>query len=72
MIITTGKVRNGAIEIDPKSLPEGMRVTVLAAEGDETFELTAEDKARLMKAVAELERGEFVDAAVLRRELGGL
>ena len=62
MIVTTGKVHDGAIPIDPKSLPEGMKVTVLAMEGDETFELSAEDEGKLLEAIAELERGEFVDA----------
>lgn len=56
MIITTGRVQNGKIEVDSDSLPEGARVTVLAGEGDETFELTGEDEARLVAAIAEADR----------------
>ena len=39
MLITTGKVHRGAIKVDAKSLPESAKVTVLAQEDDETFEL---------------------------------
>ena len=39
MLITTGKVLGGMIMVDAKSLPDGATVTVLAPEGDETFEL---------------------------------
>ena len=42
MLITTGKVLGGIIKLDEKSLPEGAIVTVLAPEGDETFELRPE------------------------------
>jgi hypothetical protein len=71
VIVTTGKVHDGAIQIEPKSLPEGMKVMVLAMEGDETFELSAEDEGKLLEAIAELERGEFVDAPDLLKELHG-
>ena len=36
MIVTTGKVRHGAIEIDARALTEGAMVTILALEGDST------------------------------------
>ncbi len=41
MIITTGKVQNGVIQLDAQNLPDGATVTVLAHEGDESFELDA-------------------------------
>ena len=41
MRIAPGKVVNGRIELDAE-LPEGASVTVLALEGDETFEVSAE------------------------------
>jgi len=43
MLITTGQVQNGAIEVD-NSLPEGAKVTILVHEDDETFEVSAEDE----------------------------
>ena len=39
MLITTGKVNNGRIEVDSNQLPDGTTVTLLAHEGDEVFEL---------------------------------
>ncbi len=62
MIITTGKVLHGAIQIDPKELPDGTTVTVLAQEGDETFELAPQEEAKLIAAMGEATRGEAVSA----------
>ena len=71
MIITTGKVRGGRIEIDATALPEGTKVTVLAREGEESFELGPEDEAALLAAIAEAERGETVGAAEVLRRIRG-
>ena len=69
MLITTGKVHGGTIEVDGKTLPEGATVTVLAQEGDETFELGPEDEAKLLAAIAEAERGEAVAASQVLRKI---
>ena len=45
MLITTGRVHDGTIQLDGESLPEGAIVTVLTNEGDETFELGPEQEA---------------------------
>jgi hypothetical protein len=63
MIVATGRVRGGKIEIDDASLPEGTKVTLLASHGENTFELGPEDETALLAAVAEAERGESVSAA---------
>ncbi len=63
MLITTGKIHGGTIQLDETSLPEGAIVTVLAPEGDETFELQPEEEAKLLAAIAEAERGETTDAS---------
>jgi hypothetical protein len=63
MLITTGKVRGGTIQVDTNNLPEGAKVTVLAQEGDETFALDPEDEARLLAAIAEVDRGETVSVS---------
>jgi len=62
MLITTGKVTNGVIQIDNKDLPEGTTVTILAHEGDETFELEPEQEGQLLAAIAEADRGELINA----------
>jgi hypothetical protein len=69
MLITTGKVTNGVVQIDTKDLPEGATVTVLAREGDETFELTGEEEIKLSAAMAEADRGELVDAGDLLKRI---
>lgn len=60
MLITTGKVTDGKVQLDTRSLPDGTTVTVLAQEGDETFELKASEEAELAVAISEAERGELV------------
>lgn len=62
MLITTSKVNNGVIQIDSKDLPDGTTVTLLAHEGDETFELNPAQEGELLAAIAEAERGEFISA----------
>ncbi len=63
MLITTGKVFGGMIKVDAKSLSEGAIVTVLATEGDETFELLPGEEAKLLAAITEAERGETASAS---------
>ncbi|HEV7796780.1 MAG TPA: hypothetical protein VGO73_01395 [Pyrinomonadaceae bacterium] len=58
MLITTGQVQNGAIEVDHNSLLEGAKFTILVHEDDETFKLSADEEANLLAAVAEAERGD--------------
>ena len=69
MLITTGKVLGGIIKLDEKSLPEGAIVTVLAPEGDETFELQPEEELQLLAAIAEAERGEASDASQVLKQI---
>ena len=69
MLITTAKVNNGVIEIDSNDLPDGTTVTVLAHEGDETFELDAAQEAELLAAIGEAKRGELVDASELLQQI---
>ncbi|MBA3515592.1 MAG: hypothetical protein H0T77_14615 [Pyrinomonadaceae bacterium] len=69
MLITTGKVNDGVIQVDTKVLPDGTTVTVLAHEGDETFELNATQEAELLAAIAEAERGEIVSASEVLQQI---
>ncbi len=69
MLITTGKIQGGTIKLDESSLPEGALVTVLAPEGDETFELTSAEEAKLLAVVAEAEQGDVVNAALVLQQV---
>ena len=69
MLITTGRVSGGLIELETGNLPEGARVTILAPENGEIFELSPDDEARLLRAVAEAERGEVTPASELIEQI---
>lgn len=69
MLITTGQVQNGAIEVDDSTLPEGAKVTILVREDDETFEVSAEEEAKLLAAITEAERGDGISASQLLHQL---
>ena len=68
MRIAPGKVVNGRVELDAE-LPEGTSVTVLALEGDETFEADAETEQMLLQAIAQCEKGQRTPIADLVSEL---
>jgi hypothetical protein len=57
MRIASGKVVDGRVELDAE-LPEGASVTVLALEGDETFEADPETETMLLEAIAQCQRGQ--------------
>ena len=57
------------MRVDTKGLPDGTTVTVLAYNGDETFELNPTQEAELLAAIAEAERGEFVSAAKVLQQI---
>ncbi len=69
MVIATGTVRDGRIELPVGQLPEGTMVMILVAEGAETFELDSADEARLTAAIQEVSRGEVVCAGDLFAQL---
>jgi len=69
MLITTGKVSNGVIQVEGKELPEGAIVTILAHEEDETFELNPEQESELLSAINEAERGELVSSFDLLKKI---
>ena len=63
-----GKVIDGKIVVDTP-LEEGSTVTVVTTHGEGSFELDAESESALLEAVAEADRGVFVDGDDLLREL---
>jgi hypothetical protein len=68
MRIASGKVVDGRVELDA-DLPEGGSVTVLALEGDETFEADADTEKMLLEAIAQSDRGQTTPLADLLSEL---
>ena len=69
MKIITGHVVNGTIVVEGEKLEEGTKVTVLANEDDETFQLSPQDEAELLVAIDQANRGDFVSGDELLRQL---
>ena len=69
MVITSGRVVAGKIVVEGDPLPDGAVVTILAREGDETFELDALMEAELLESLAEADRGEIVSSEEVLRAL---
>ena len=68
MRIASGKVVDGRVELETE-LPEGASVTVLALEGDETFEADQETESMLLEAIAQCDRAQTTPMAKLLLEL---
>lgn len=69
MKVASGKVVGGKVVVEDASLTEGASVTVLERENDETFEVTADEEAALLRAVADADRGDFISAEQLLENL---
>lgn len=68
MKLATGIIVDGRVVLDGHRLPEGTFVTVLAPEGDETFEVPPELEHELDESLAQAARGETIPVAeVLER-----
>ena len=65
MGIVTGKVVEGKVLVDGMTLPEGAVVTVVTREPSGGVQLTPDEEARLLEAVAEADRGETISAEEL-------
>jgi hypothetical protein len=66
--IASGKAIDGRVVVEAE-LPEGAEVTLLALDGEETFEVDAELEAVLLESIAQSERGETISAEELLHEL---
>ncbi|MDA1107592.1 MAG: hypothetical protein O2845_04275 [Proteobacteria bacterium] len=69
MRVATGKVINGRVVVEGIAFDEGAVVTILARDDDETFDLSPEQEAELLMAIAEAERSEVVPADQLLKNL---
>ena len=68
MQIASGRVVDGRVELDAE-LPEGASVTVIALDGDETFEADAETEKILLQAIAQCDRGQTTPLSEVLSEL---
>jgi hypothetical protein len=69
MKVATGKVVDGKVVLEGEPLPEGSVVTVLSREDEEGFDLSPEEEAALLAAIAEADRGELISWEELREQL---
>jgi hypothetical protein len=70
MKVLTAQVVDGRLDVPEGSFREGDMVTLLVPENEEGFCLSAEERALLLKSIAQAERGEVVDGWKLLDELG--
>jgi hypothetical protein len=66
--IASRKVVDGRVELDGE-LPEGASVTVLAIEGDETFEADTETEQLLLQAIDQCNQGKTMPMSQLLAQL---
>ncbi len=69
MKVMSGTVVDGRIVVEGEPLIDGSKVTVIAQEDEKTFELSSEQEAELLLAIAEIERGEGIDGYQFLEEL---
>ena len=69
MQLATGIVVGGKIIVEGEPFPEGAKVTILARETNETFEVPPELEAELLLSIAEADRGETISADELLERL---
>jgi len=55
--------------LNREAYPEAARVTILASEENEVFQLGSEDEAIMLEAVAEVERGEVISASKVLEQI---
>jgi len=68
MQIASGKIVAGQVVVDAE-LPEGADVTLIALDGEETFEVSPELEAVILESIAQGQRGEILSAEDLLHEL---
>jgi hypothetical protein len=69
MRIATGRIVDGKVELEGEALAEGVLVTVLIPETDESFESSVDGERELLAAIEEADRDETTDGAALLRSL---
>lgn len=72
MQLTTGIVMAGKLVVEGLDLPDGEMVVVLTREAEDTVELSQEEEAELLEAIAEADRGETISAEELFARLDRL
>jgi hypothetical protein len=69
MKVATGIVVDGKVVVEGEPLAEGSVVTVVAREDGEGFDVSPEEEAALLAAIAEADRGELVPWKEFREQL---
>lgn len=69
MQLITGTVVGGKVIVEGDPLPEGLVVTILARESDETFVVPPELEAELLESIAEADSGQTIAADELLSRL---
>jgi hypothetical protein len=68
MQVASGKVVDGRVVFEGE-LPEGTNVTLIALDGEETFQVDAELEAVLLESIAQGQAGNTISADALLAEM---
>ena len=69
MKVATGRVVGGKVVLEGEPLAEGLVVTVVARDDEETFDVSPEEERALLEAIAQADRGQVVSWEELREQL---
>ena len=72
MQLTTGTVLAGKLVVEGLDLPDGETLVVLTRETEDAVELSRQEEAELLEAIAEADRGETISAEELFARLDRL
>lgn len=72
MQVATGTVVAGRLVVEGLDLPDGETVVVLTRETEDSVQLSPEEEAELLEAIAEADRGETISAEELFARLDRL
>ncbi|HEY7700537.1 MAG TPA: hypothetical protein VIE88_19065 [Vicinamibacteria bacterium] len=69
MKVMVGTVVEGKIVVDGEPLADGSKVTVIAPDDEETFELSPQQETEILIAISEIEQGKGIDGRRFLEEL---
>jgi hypothetical protein len=69
MKVATGRVVGGKVVLEGEPWAEGLVVTVVARDDEETFDVSPEEERALLEAIAQADRGHVVSWEELREQM---
>lgn len=68
-MIASGRVKDGKVVVEGVELAEGSQVTILAPDGESSFELSEGEQKQLLEAIEQARTGDWIAGQQLLDEL---